>query len=142
MGGLYTPPSEEESLYWDQLLAWRASANYSWMETPSSLAGQFAVGPVAVVGHSMGGGERGWLGCWVASQPGPPAQRVHPPTAPPSRTATHPAPLAPLAPLSFRSGLASIHAGLQGSQVGAVALLDPVDFTAFSRRVARRFLAE
>jgi predicted dienelactone hydrolase len=56
MGGLYTPPSEQESLYWDQLLAWRASANYSWVETPSSLAGQFAAGPIAVVGHSMGGG--------------------------------------------------------------------------------------
>jgi hypothetical protein len=45
-------------------------------------------------------------------------------------------------PLLASAGLASIQAGLHAADVGALALFDPVDFTAFSLRVARRFLVE
>jgi hypothetical protein len=44
--------------------------------------------------------------------------------------------------LRLPAGLTAIQAGLHHDQVGAAVLLDPVDFTAKSLRVARRYLAE
>jgi hypothetical protein len=52
------PSSETESLYWEQVMAWRSAYNGTWRQAPAPLAGQFAAGPVAVMGHSMGGGEQ------------------------------------------------------------------------------------
>lgn len=40
------------------------------------------------------------------------------------------------------AGLTAIQAGLHQQEVGAAVLLDPIDFTSQSLRVARRFLAE
>lgn len=60
--GIFQPSSEQETLYYEQIMAWRNWANLTWKESPGSFAGMFAPGPIAVVGHSMGGGESGHAG--------------------------------------------------------------------------------
>ncbi|KAL4436632.1 hypothetical protein ABPG75_003771 [Micractinium tetrahymenae] len=91
LNGLFTPASETESAYLTQIMTWRNHENNT---RGSSFAGQFAAGPIAVMGHSMGG------------------------------------------------GLTAILSGILQEGVGAAVMIDPVDYTQLSLRVARQYLAE
>ena len=82
-GNLVPPPSEVETAYLDQIIAYRNAANRTGPGVWQGIfGGQFAAGPVGIIGHSMGGGE-GSTPSLILTRPALPA---HPPTHPP----THP----------------------------------------------------
>lgn len=139
------PPAEQELAYFDSILAWQRAANNT-QRLGGRLNGLFSAGQLGVVGHSMGGGlaailagqhprDVGALGAcsWPAVWG---ACTVAAGCPPPAHLPAHcPCPLGGSARLLLNRLFLAC-------PLAPTVLLDPVDYTQLSLKVARRYLAQ